>query len=74
MEEQKGLWAAIGELRRTRRDLVRQLTETVRDGADVPCSFCGEAPPQVVVIRGPSANICDRCVGLCREILDVAGS
>jgi hypothetical protein len=72
-DEDKSLWEAIGELRRTRRDLVRQLAGVVRDpGAGVVCSFCGDGPPDVAVIPGPAASICDRCVGLCAEILEIA--
>jgi hypothetical protein len=69
----KELWAAIGELRRTRRDLVSQLAQVVREASsDVMCSFCGERPPAVAIIPGPNASICDRCVGLCQEIFDVS--
>ncbi len=68
--EGKALWEAVGELRRTRRELVSQLATVVRDPSDIACSFCGERPPEVVVIPGPDAAICDRCVGLCQEILD----
>jgi hypothetical protein len=71
--EGKALWEAIGELRRTRRELVRQLASEVRDGpAPLVCSFCGDGAPAVVVIPGPEASICDRCVGLCQEILDAS--
>ncbi len=73
MSEGKALWEAIGELRRTRRELVRQLASVVRDTTvDVACSFCGDRPPAVVVIPGPDASICDRCVGLCQEILEAS--
>lgn len=73
VSESKALWEAIGELRRTRRDLVRQLATVVRDtSVDLACSFCGDGPPAVVVIPGPDAAICDRCVGLCREILEAS--
>lgn len=71
VSEGKALWEAVGELRRARRDLVSQLATVVRDpDAGVACSFCGDRPPGVVVIPGPEAAICDRCVGLCQEILD----
>lgn len=74
MSEGKALWEAIGELRRTRRELVAQLSTVVRDASiGVACSFCGDAPPAVVVIPGPDAAICDRCVGLCRELLETSG-
>lgn len=72
MSESKALWEAIGELRRTRRELVGQLATVVRDPSDASCSFCGDGPPAVVVIPGPDAAICDRCVGLCQEILEAA--
>lgn len=36
------------------------------------CSFCGKSKPQVnKLIQGPTANICDECVELCLEILDM---
>ena len=69
MSEGQNLWGAIGELHRTRGDLIRQLADVLHDGADSACSFCGQAPPEVTVIRGAEASICDRCVDLCREIL-----
>lgn len=72
VSEGKALWEAVGELRRTRRDLVSQLATVVREPTGVTCSFCGDGPPAVVVIPGPDAAICDRCVGLCQEILDAA--
>jgi hypothetical protein len=69
----KDLWSAIGELRRARRVLVSQLADVVREPAGkVECSFCGERSPDVAVIPGPDAAICDRCVGLCVEILELA--
>lgn len=69
----KDLWSAIGELRRARRDLVGQLAGVVRDASlELECSFCGERAPAVAVIPGPDAAICDRCVGLCVEILELA--
>lgn len=73
VSEGKALWEAIGELRRTRRELVSQLATVIGDpSAGVVCSFCGDGPPAVVVIPGPDAAICDRCVGLCQEILETA--
>ncbi len=73
MSESKALWGAIGELRRTRRELVQQLATVVDDGAvDLRCSFCGESPPAVRIIPGPEAAICDRCVGLCQETLEAS--
>lgn len=74
MSEEDGqrLWGAIGDLRRTRRELVRQLADVVRETSEVACSFCGQSPPEVAVIPGPSANICDRCVELCTEVFEVS--
>ncbi|MBZ0115503.1 MAG: hypothetical protein IT378_18120 [Sandaracinaceae bacterium] len=71
-DEDRKLWEALGELRRTRRDLVSQLAGVVREASDVECSFCGERPPAVLIIPGPKVAICDRCVGLCQEILELA--
>lgn len=72
MSEGKALWEAIGELRRTRRELVQQLATVVDEAVGVSCSFCGESPPAVRIIQGPEAAICDRCVGLCQEILETS--
>lgn len=72
VSEGKALWEAIGELRRTRHELVQQLATVARDPSGVACSFCGDSPPAVVVIPGPDAAICDRCVGLCQEILEAS--
>ena len=34
--------------------------------ADLSCSFCGKARPEVaVLVEGPSVYICDECIGLC---------
>ena len=68
MSEGHDLWGAIGELHRTREELIGQLADVITEG-DVTCSFCGQGPPVVVVLQGPEAAICDRCVALCREIL-----
>jgi hypothetical protein len=74
VDEGKALWGAIGELRRTRRELVTQLARAAQGGSSIlPCSFCGEGAPNVTVIPGPDdVAICDRCVGLCSEILELA--
>ena len=74
MNDGKELWGAIGELRRTRRELVGQLANVVKDSISaLSCSFCGDSAPNVIVIPGPEgAAICDRCVGLCAEILELA--
>ncbi len=71
MSESKALWEAVGELRRTRRELVAQLSDVVREASDQECSFCGAEPPDEVLVVGPEANICARCVELCREILEL---
>lgn len=35
------------------------------------CSFCGRAKDRVVkLIAGPGVYICDKCVGLCDEIIE----
>lgn len=72
MSEGHELWGAIGELHRTRRELIGQLANVIRDG-DVSCSFCAHSPPDVTVLQGPAAAICDRCLELCQEILATAG-
>ena len=68
MSEGHDLWGAIGELHRTRQDLIEQLADVIREG-DVSCSFCGQGPPEVIILQGPEAAICDRCIELCREIV-----
>jgi hypothetical protein len=71
----KDLWGAIGELRRTRRELVSQLAIVAKEAVPgAECSFCGESPPSVMIVPGPEASICDRCVSLCAEILEIARS
>ncbi len=38
--------------------------------ADLTCSFCGKSGEQAeVLIAGPGAHICDKCVDLCNEII-----
>ena len=71
MPESKALWEAVGELRRTRRELVKQLSEVVRESSEHQCSFCGAEPPDETIVVGPEANICGRCVDVCREILEL---
>ena len=68
MSQDRDLWGAVGELHRTREELIAQLADVLVEG-DVTCSFCGHGPPAVRVLAGPEARICDRCVALCREIL-----
>jgi ATP-dependent Clp protease ATP-binding subunit ClpX len=35
------------------------------------CSFCGKARKEVEkLIAGPGVYICNRCVGLCNEIIE----
>ncbi len=72
MSEDHDLGGAVGELHRTRKELIAQLADVITDG-DVACGFCGHGPPEVTVLVGPAANICDRCVELCREILALNG-
>ena len=69
MSEDHALWEAIGNLHRTRRDLIEQLAEVVKGDGGHSCSFCHSEPPDVAVLVGPGASICDRCVELCREVL-----
>jgi len=68
MSEDHSLWEAIGNLHRTRRDLIRQLADVVRAEGEEACSFCHSQPPDVAVLVGPDVAICDRCVELCREV------
>ena len=71
MSEDHALWEAIGNLNRTRHELIEQLS--VSDvGETVACSFCHSKPPEVRVIVGPGVAICDRCVELCHEVLSLA--
>lgn len=73
MSTSKSLWEAVGELRRTRRELVSQLSEVRRHGTEPACSFCGATPEDEPVLIGPGdANICARCVELAGEILELA--
>ena len=74
MTAEHALWEAIGNLHRARHELIEQLTPVVREGGDHACSFCHSEPPDVAVLVGPSASICDRCVELCREILAMTSS
>ena len=68
MSEEHSLWEAIGNLHRTRRDLIQQLATVVRGEGERACSFCHSEPPEVAVLVGPDVAICDRCVELCREV------
>lgn len=68
MSEDHALWEAIGNLHRTRRDLIQQLANVVRGEGGIACSFCHAKPPDVAVLEGTDAAICDRCVELCREV------
>lgn len=35
------------------------------------CSFCGKSQNEVQkIIAGPSASICDECIGMCKEMLE----
>jgi len=36
------------------------------------CSFCGKAQDQVAkLVAGPGVSICDQCVGLCHDVMDI---
>ena len=36
------------------------------------CSFCGKAQEQVAkLVAGPGVYICNECVGLCNDIMDI---
>ena len=74
MSEDHALWEAIGNLHRTRRHLIEQLSPIVRGDGGHACSFCHAEPPDVVVLLGPGVAICDRCVELCRAVLELAAS
>lgn len=42
-----------------------------REKPILTCSFCGMTSKEArVVIAGPSVNICNECVDLCKEIID----
>ena len=69
MTEDHSLWEAIGNLHRTRRDLIGHLAQVANQEGASSCSFCQGQPPDVVVLLGPGVTICDRCVALCSEIL-----
>ena len=45
----------------------------IGDGADLlKCSFCGKSQKQVKkLIAGPGVYICDECIDLCNEIIEV---
>lgn len=72
MTEDHALWEAIGNLHRTRRDLILSLVDVVRTEGEHACSFCHAEPPDVAVLVGPGVSICDRCVEICREVLELS--
>ncbi|MGH6793858.1 MAG: ClpX C4-type zinc finger protein [Methylocella sp.] len=39
-------------------------------GRGLHCDFCGKSPPEVKVIQGPSAVICNECVHTASEVFD----
>lgn len=42
------------------------------DKANIKCSFCGKPQSQVKkMISGPGVYICDECIALCKDIVDV---
>jgi len=43
-------------------------------GGKAACSFCGKRRSgDKAMVIGPESNVCDACVGLCRQILDDSG-
>jgi hypothetical protein len=43
-------------------------------GGKAECSFCGKRRSgEKAMIIGPESNVCDACVGLCRQILEDSG-
>lgn len=68
MSEDHALWEVIGNLHRTRSELIAQLAADDLEDGPWTCSFCLSAPPDVKLLRGPNVAICDRCVELCREV------
>ncbi len=36
--------------------------------ATLSCNFCGKSPPEVKLVQGPSANICNECVHTISEV------
>jgi hypothetical protein len=44
-------------------------------GGRAACSFCGKRRSRErPVVIGPASNVCNACIGLCRQILDDSGS
>jgi hypothetical protein len=39
-------------------------------GRDLNCDFCGKSPPEVKIVQGPSAVICNECVRTISEVFD----
>lgn len=73
----------MGEVRRLRRDVdgLRGALRRLESGPVPPesqtfqsllrCTFCSEPHDRVAkLVAGPGVYICDRCIGLCQEILD----
>ncbi len=58
--------AALAWLSRSITDLFADTKsqELKLSTSSLSCSFCGKAPPQVQVVAGASAAICDACVAL----------
>jgi hypothetical protein len=47
----------------------------VASGGKVPCSFCGKRRSEKrAMVIGAESNVCDACVGVCRQILDDCGA
>lgn len=52
-------------------DRREQDVERERRRRSTRCSFCGKRQDQVrKLVAGPGVYICDRCIGLCQEVLD----
>ncbi len=54
------------------RNLAQRILERRRDPSDqLRCSFCGRSESRVErLVAGPGVYICDKCVGLCNEIIE----
>lgn len=47
---------------------------TIASSGKVPCSFCGKRRSEKkAMVLGPASNVCDACVGVCRQILADSG-
>jgi hypothetical protein len=47
---------------------------TAAESGKASCSFCGNRrSDKRAMVLGPTSNVCDACVGLCRQIVDDSG-